>query len=201
SLPLQSTIPRAIHPRWPRAGKENTGINGVDGQRPDRRHSALCADPFPLRPAIVAYEQACIPTCQNGMRLRRMGDQRLYAAIEWKRGAMPYPRLSSIWAIPYAPAGRPKTYTVVHCHTLPPFVWAPTLPASGEDCTRLALLRQTSPTLAVAPKEGVCPDEGAHPGGTGAAFIILRIAHQDGSSQVDAGVPGQVEHHARAGFP
>jgi len=51
-----------------------------------------------------------------------MGDQRLYAAIKRERGAMPYPRLSGIWTVPYAPANRSKTYTVVRCHTLPPFV-------------------------------------------------------------------------------
>src|SRR5216684_3447315 len=33
---------------------------------------------------------------------------------------MPYPRLSGIWTVPYAPASRTKTYTVIRCHALPP---------------------------------------------------------------------------------
>ena len=42
------------------------------------------------------------------MRLFGMGGQRLDAAVERERGAMPYPRLSGIRAVPYAPA-RSKT--------------------------------------------------------------------------------------------
>src|SRR5208282_595569 len=41
---------------------------------------------------------------------------------------MPYPRLSGIGTVPYAPANRSKTYTVVRCHRLPPSVLAPALP-------------------------------------------------------------------------
>jgi len=113
---------RAVDPSRARAGKQNIGIDRVDGQRPDRRQSAIGANALPPRPAIVADEQARIAACENGVRLCGMGDQRLYAAIKRERGAMPYPRLSGIWTVPYAPANRSKTYTVVRCHTLPPFV-------------------------------------------------------------------------------
>src|SRR5262245_50491254 len=120
-LPVQSPISRAIDRSRARAGKEDIGINGVDRQRPDRRQSAIGADALPPRPAIVAHEQARIAACENGMRLFGMGDQSLYAAIERKRGAMPCPRGSGIRTVPYAPASRTKTYTVIGCHTpLPP---------------------------------------------------------------------------------
>src|SRR5207244_7783547 len=89
---------------------------------------AIGADALPPRPSIVAHEQARIATCENGMRLGGMGDQRLYAAVERKRGAMPYPRLSGIRTVPYAPASRTKTYTVIRCHMLPPFVSVPVSP-------------------------------------------------------------------------
>src|SRR5438874_6946215 len=45
-----------------------TGIDWIDGQRPDRRHITWRADPLPLCPAIVAYEQARIPAGENRMR-------------------------------------------------------------------------------------------------------------------------------------
>src|ERR1700730_12180248 len=41
---------------------------------------------------------------------------------------MPRPRLSGIRTVPYAPTGRPKTDTVVRCHTPPPFVPLPASP-------------------------------------------------------------------------
>src|SRR5271155_4689566 len=119
-LPVQSPISRAIDPGGTRTGEENIRIDRVDGQRPDRWQSPIGADALPPRPSIVAHEQARIATCDNGMRVCGMGDQRLDAAIERERGAMPYPRLSGIRAVPYAPANRSKTYTVVRCHTLPP---------------------------------------------------------------------------------
>jgi hypothetical protein len=62
------------------------------------------ADALPPRPSILAHEQARIATCENGMRLFRMGDQRLYAAIGRERGAVPHPRLSGIWTVPCAPS-------------------------------------------------------------------------------------------------
>ena len=57
-----------------RAGKENIGIDRVDGQRPDRWQSAIGVNAFPPRPAIAAHEHARIAAGENGMRLRRMGD-------------------------------------------------------------------------------------------------------------------------------
>src|SRR5207249_8613286 len=79
-------------------------------------------DALPPRPSIVAHEQAGIATCENGMRLGGMSDQRLYAAIERKRGAMPCPRLPGIRTVPHSPASRTKTYTVIRRHTPPPCV-------------------------------------------------------------------------------
>jgi len=73
-LPVQSTVARAIDPSGARAGKENIGINRVDGQRPDRRQSPIGADALPPRPAVVAHEQAGIATRDNGMRLSGMGN-------------------------------------------------------------------------------------------------------------------------------
>src|SRR5438067_723904 len=108
-LPLPSAVPRTVDPGWAGAGKENVGIDRVDRQRPDRRQGPLDADALPPRAAVVAHEQARVAACKNGMRLRGMGDQRLYAAIERKRGAMPRPRLSAIRAVPHAPTGRPET--------------------------------------------------------------------------------------------
>jgi hypothetical protein len=119
-LPVLSEISRAIDPSRARAGKENIGIDRVDGQRPDCRQNSIRVDALPLRPAIAAHEQACIATCENGMRLRGMGGQRLYTAVERKRSAMPRPRLSGIRTVPYAPANRSKTYAVVRCHRRPP---------------------------------------------------------------------------------
>jgi hypothetical protein len=37
------------------------------------------AGALPPRPSFAAHEQARIATCENGMRLLGMGDQRLYA--------------------------------------------------------------------------------------------------------------------------
>src|SRR5215469_2860537 len=122
---MQSAISRAVDSSRARAGKENIGLDRVDSQRPDRWQSPIGADALPPRPSIVAHEQACIATCDNGVRFVGMGDQRLYAAIERERGAMPYPRLSTIWAVPYAPASRSKTNTVVLCRTLTPVVSVP----------------------------------------------------------------------------
>src|SRR6266481_4320054 len=147
-LPLLSAISRAIDRSRARAGKENIGINRVDGQRPDRWHTPIgpigpiSADALPPRPSIVAHEQARIATGENGMRLFGMGDQRLYAAIERKRGAMPYPRLSGIWTVPYAPASRTKTYTVIRCHTPPPFVSVPASPRKRKDIVLCLTLPQ-----------------------------------------------------------
>src|SRR6266481_5217780 len=76
-LPPQSPIPRAIDRSRARAGKENIGVNRVDGQRPDRRHSPIGrigGDALPPRPSIVAHEQARIAGGENGMRLSGMGD-------------------------------------------------------------------------------------------------------------------------------
>jgi hypothetical protein len=73
-LPLPSTILRAIDPSRARAGKENIRLDRIDGQRPDRWYSPIGADALPARPSIVAHEQACIATSENGMRLCRMGD-------------------------------------------------------------------------------------------------------------------------------
>src|SRR6516165_1030166 len=128
-LPVPSAVARAIDPGRAGTGEENIGIDRVDGQRPDRWQSPIGADDaLPPQPAIVAREQAGVATCENGMRLRGMGDQRLNAAIERKRGAMPYPRVSGIRTVPYTPASRPKTNAVIRCHTLLPFVSAPASP-------------------------------------------------------------------------
>src|SRR6266853_6619191 len=102
--------------RYARVSAFRVSRGATQGQRPDRWHSPIGADALPPCPSIVAHEQARIATCENGMRLCRMGAQRLYAAVERKRGAMPYPRLSGIWTVPYAPASRSQTYTVVRCH-------------------------------------------------------------------------------------
>ena len=69
-----SAVSRAIDPSRAGAGKENVGIDRVDGQRPDRRQSAIGAEAFPPRPAIAAREQARIAAGENGMRLGGMGD-------------------------------------------------------------------------------------------------------------------------------
>src|SRR5207247_1365877 len=92
--------------------------------------------------AIVAHEHTGIATCDKGARLRGMGDQRLYAAIERKRGAMPYPRLSGIRTVPYAPAGRTKTYTVIRCHMLPPFLSVPASPRKRKNIVLCLTLPQ-----------------------------------------------------------
>src|SRR5580704_13306192 len=133
-LPLLSPISRAIERSRARAGKENIGIDRVDGQRPNRRQSPIGADALPPRPAIVAHEQARIATRENGMRLIGMGDQRLYAAIERERGAMPCPRLSGIRTVPYAPASRSQTYTIVRRHRPPPSVSVPASHRKREHC-------------------------------------------------------------------
>ena len=73
-LPVLSPISRAIDRSRARAGKENIGIDRVDGQRPDRWQSPIGADALPPRPSIAAHEQARIATCENGMRLFGMGD-------------------------------------------------------------------------------------------------------------------------------
>jgi hypothetical protein len=49
---------------------------------------------------IAAHEQARIAAGKNGLRLFGVGDPRLYAAIDRKRGALPYPRLSGIRTVP-----------------------------------------------------------------------------------------------------
>jgi len=59
-FPVQSAISRAIDPSRARAGKENVGVNRVNGQRPYRRHRPTGADPLPPCSAIVAREQARI---------------------------------------------------------------------------------------------------------------------------------------------
>jgi hypothetical protein len=77
-LPMLSTISRAVDSSRACAGKENIGINRVDGQRPDRWQSPIGpigGDAFPPRPAIAAHEQARIAAGENGMRLFGMGDQ------------------------------------------------------------------------------------------------------------------------------
>src|SRR6516162_2551991 len=92
----------------------------------------------------MAHEQPRIATCENGMRLGGMGDQRLDAAIERKRGAMPYPRLSRIRTVPDAPADRSKTYAVVCCHTLPSFVSVPLChPRAGKHLALPSLFERT----------------------------------------------------------
>ena len=141
-LPPQSAIPRAIDRSRAGAGKENIGIDRVDGQRPDRRQSPIGADALPSRPSVVAHEQTGIATRENGMRLCGMGDQRLYAAIERKRGAMPCPRLSGIRAVPYAPASRSKAYTVVRRHTLSPSSCSPRALQAGKIVLCLTLPQQ-----------------------------------------------------------
>jgi hypothetical protein len=107
-LPVPSAVPRTVDRGRARAGEENIGINRVDGQRPDRRQGAVGADALPPRPAIAAREQARIAAGENGLRLSGMGGQRLDAAVERKRGAMPRPRLSGIRTVPYTPASRSK---------------------------------------------------------------------------------------------
>src|SRR5205823_4019016 len=87
----------------------------------------------PVRPtAIDSFGREVFPGSRrgkrsraNGMRLCGMGGQRLYAAIERKRGAVPCPRPSGIRTVPHTPASRTQTYAVIRCHTLPPFVSAP----------------------------------------------------------------------------
>src|SRR4029453_14116425 len=106
-----------------------------------------------------------------------MGDYRLYAAIEWKRGAMPYPRLSSIWTMPYSPAGRPKTYTVVCRHTLPPFMWTPV--SSQAEKIVLCLHSHDKQVRHYRPKQGSAQTKVPTPA-VRVARIILRIANQDG---------------------
>src|SRR4029077_21275777 len=85
-----------------------------------RGRPPLLPHPPPPRPDVAAAEKAGISTGENGMRLSGMGDQRLDAAIERKRGAMPRPRIPGIRAVPYAPAGRSKTYAVIRRHWPPP---------------------------------------------------------------------------------
>jgi hypothetical protein len=98
------------------------------------------AGALPPRSSIAAHELARIATCENGMRLFGMGDQRLYAAIERERGAMPCPRLSGIRTVPYAPASRSQTYTVVRRHRPPPSVSVPASPRKREHCNLRCVL-------------------------------------------------------------
>jgi hypothetical protein len=73
-LPVRSAVARAIDPGWARAGKQNIGIDRVDGQRSIGWQNPIGADALPPRPAIAAHEQARIAAGENGMRLLGMGD-------------------------------------------------------------------------------------------------------------------------------
>src|SRR5215475_2942836 len=72
---------------------------------------------------------------------------------------MPYPRLASIWTMPYSPAGRPKTYTVVCRHTLPPFMWTPV--SSQAEKIVLCLHSHDKQVRHYCPKQGSSSDERA----------------------------------------
>lgn len=90
-LPLPAAVSRPPDACGPGAGKQHPWIGRIDGQRPDRRQRTGGAEPFPACARIVADEQAGIATRENGLRLGGMGDQRLNAAVERERGAMPGP--------------------------------------------------------------------------------------------------------------
>jgi hypothetical protein len=60
----------------------------------------ILSDQIVVSASIAAHEQARIAAGENGLRLFGVGDQRLYAAIDRKRGAMPYPRFSGIRTVP-----------------------------------------------------------------------------------------------------
>src|SRR5687768_3366248 len=90
-LPMLTPVTRAIDPCGFRAGEENAGIDWVYAQRPDCRQRVLRSDLLPLRPAILADEQAGISSGENRVRLCRMGDQRLDSTVEWERCAMTKP--------------------------------------------------------------------------------------------------------------
>ena len=62
------------------------GINRIDGERPDRGKSPWAEIALPPSAAIVADEHSGIATRENGLRLRRVGDQRLYAAVRGETG-------------------------------------------------------------------------------------------------------------------
>ena len=64
----------------------------------------------------MADEHSGITTRENGLLLPRVGNQRLYAAIQGKWRPMPRPQLSGIWAVPYAPPGRAQTDAVIRPH-------------------------------------------------------------------------------------
>ena len=66
-------------------------INGIDGQGPDRRQIPLGTDTLPPGTTVMADEQAGIATRENGPGLFGMGNQGLYAAVQWKRGSMASP--------------------------------------------------------------------------------------------------------------
>src|SRR5215472_3341170 len=155
---MQSTISRAVDPSRARAGKENIGLDRVDSQRPDRWQTPIGADALPPRAPIVAHEQARIATCDNGVRIFGMGDQRLYAAIEPERGAMPYPRLSGIWTVPHAPARCSKTYTVVAAICCLSSSRPCVIPQAGNIVLCLILAQQTDLVLGAGAAAGARAD-------------------------------------------
>jgi hypothetical protein len=69
---MPPAVARAIHPGRARAGKEDIGIDRIDGQRPDRRQVALGADPLPVLAAIMADKEAGIAAGIDGTRLLGM---------------------------------------------------------------------------------------------------------------------------------
>src|SRR6185437_17177535 len=90
-LPASSAILGAINPGRTSAGEQNAGINGIDGQGPDRRQVPLGSDMLPPSAAIVANEHTGIASRENGPGLSGMGNQRLYAAVERKRSPVARP--------------------------------------------------------------------------------------------------------------
>src|SRR5260370_19055403 len=94
-LPPQSAISRAIDRSRARAGKENIGIDRVDGQRPDRWHSPIGpigpigGETLPPPPPNRLPATTPNPPLLKGMSLRRLDGPRPSAAYVPQPAAHP----------------------------------------------------------------------------------------------------------------
>src|SRR5467141_4156876 len=96
---------------------------------------------------------------------------------------MPYPRLSGIRTVPYAPASRTKTYTVIRCHSLPPFVSVPRRPASEQNIVLcLSLPQQMDPVLTCISHTGIAVGRKSAAYSANFRSRTLSFAHADRES-------------------
>ena len=114
-LPLPSAVARAIDGRRPRPGKEGVRVDRIDGERPDRRAGRPACRSAPRRPRRRdSRTDRCRRRGHGAAGSPGSDRQRLDAAVQRERRAMPHPRLAGIRAVPHAPAGRPQIDVVVH---------------------------------------------------------------------------------------